>query len=436
MATAPQAVHATLARTMLADGLPVVFDPERSKGARFYDAVSRRHFLDCFGFFGSLPLGYNHPRLSDPEWIEHLGRWAVHKTSNSDIYSVPMADFVRTFEELAQPRDFTHLFLVSGGTLAVENALKAAFDWKTRFHRARGRSLEAELVVHLQDSFHGRSGYCLSLTNTDPVKTDLFPKFRWPRVSNPYCRFPLEGENLSGTQAREERSLAEIRSVLEAQADAVAAIVLEPIQCEGGDHHLRGEYLAGLRALADRYDVLLIYDEVQTGFGSTGRMWCYQHFGVAPDIVAFGKKAQVCGIMAGRRIDLVPDNVFKIKSRINSTWGGDLVDMIRATRILEVYRDEKVLENATERGQELRAGLERIARSHPDKVANPRGRGLIAALEVLGGKRQRFLARAFEEGLLCLSCGPTSVRLRPALDIDAASVAEVLAVLDRVAATL
>ncbi|MFQ5653819.1 MAG: L-lysine 6-transaminase [Planctomycetota bacterium] len=433
MKTPPSEVHDALRRSMLVDGLPLVFDPEGCRGSRLRDGASGREFIDFFGFFASLPVGFNHPHLTDREWVSHLGRWAVHKPSNSDVYSAPFADFVRIFEEVALPAEMKHLFFISGGALAVENALKVAFDWKTRRNRAQGIDRDGDRVIHLRDAFHGRSGYTLSLTNTDPVKTDLFPKFDWPRVLNPWCAFPLEGENLDRTIERERESLAAIEGILREDAQSVACILLEPIQCEGGDHHFRGEYLQGLRKLAEEHDVLLVFDEVQTGLGITGEMWCYQHFGTAPDLLAFGKKTQVCGVMAGARIDEVKENVFAVSSRINSTWGGNLVDMIRATRILEIYRDEDILGNARARGEQLRTGLARLAADFPGRIEMVRGRGLLVAFDTQNtADRDRLIADAFERGLLLLSCGPRSVRFRPVLDIDEGTIEEGLALLEQV----
>ncbi|MCI0652314.1 MAG: L-lysine 6-transaminase [Planctomycetes bacterium] len=423
MGIAPALVHPTLKKAMLADGLSLVFDLERSRGWLLHDALSGRDFVDFFGFFGSLPLGFNHPSLSDPEWLSHIGRWAMHKPSNSDMYSVPFAEFVATFQAEFVPPEMKHTFFICGGALAVENALKAAFDWKTRRNQARGIAKPGERVVHLKDAFHGRSGYTMSLTNTDPAKTDLFPKFDWPRILNPYCAFPLSGKNLEETREREAASLAAARRFLAEDADTIAAIILEPIQAEGGDHHFRGEYLAGLRALADEFDVLLIFDEVQTGFGTSGKKWCYQHFAVQPDLLAFGKKAQICGIMANSRIDEVPENVFKVPSRINSTWGGNLTDMIRSTRIMEVIRRDNLVENAARRGEQLVAGLRNIQEESGGKFANARGRGLLAAIDLPSTElRNKTIKVAYEAGLLCLKCGPRTVRFRPALDVDAAGV--------------
>ena len=229
------------------------------------------------------------------------------------------------------------------------NALKTAFDWKVRKNLAAGKGERGSQIIHFRQAFHGRSGYTLSLTNTEPMKVAYFPKFDWPRIENPYIRFP-EAEHLAETEAAEARAIAAIEAAVAANPDDIAGLIIEPIQGEGGDLHFRGEFLRELRRLADEHEFLLIFDEVQTGVGMTGRMWCHQHFGVEPDVLVFGKKTQVCGILASRRMDEVEDNVFRLPSRINSTFGGNLVDMVRFGRYLEIIEEEDLVGNAARVG--------------------------------------------------------------------------------------
>jgi L-lysine 6-transaminase len=420
-AVAPGMVHETLGRHLLVDALPLVFDLEKSQGSFVVDSRSGERYLDFFTFFASLPIGFNHPSLLTPEWKERLLRAALHKPSSSDSFTEDMASFVETFAALALPKGFEHLFLIEGGALAVENAIKAAFDWKARKRMARGLSPLDLKVLHFREAFHGRSGYTLSLTNTDPVKTDLFPKFDWPRITNPKRHFPADAAEERRVAASEETALAEIADAFRKHPGLIAAIIIETIQGEGGDNHFRAEFLRALREVADRQDAMLVFDEVQCGFGLTGRMWAFQHFGVVPDMVAFGKKSQVCGFMAGPRIDEVPDNVFRVPSRINSTWGGNLVDMVRCEAYLKIMREEGLIENAARTGAHLLAGLEQVARGARGKIDNVRGRGLMCAFDVATSDlRKEVLKRALEEKLLIMPCGPRSVRIRPPLTLSAA----------------
>ena len=284
-------------------------------------------------------------------------------------------------------------------------------------------------MVHFKDAFHGRSGYTLSLTNTDPAKTDYFPKFDWPRISNPRCLFPLEAENLEQVMEAEEEALDQIRTVLATIAEDVACLIIEPIQSEGGDHHFRLEFHQALRRICDQYDILFVYDEVQTGFGMTGKMWAFEHF-VEPDIVSFGKKSQVCGLIAGTRIDEVPDNVFRVSSRLNSTWGGNLIDMVRSRIHLEIFQEEDTFEHVRAMGEVLLSGLQQLQTDHPATVSNARGLGLLCAFDLPDTEtRDRLVADLFRRRLIILGCGSRSIRFRTSLNIPEQDLREGLSII-------
>ncbi|ORB30663.1 putative L-lysine-epsilon aminotransferase Lat (L-lysine aminotransferase) (lysine 6-aminotransferase) [Mycobacterium tuberculosis H37Rv] [Mycolicibacterium parafortuitum] len=414
-ALTPADVRSVLARSILADGLDLVLDLERSRGSSLVDARTGRSYLDMFTFFASSALGMNHPALADDDAFRaELATAALNKPSNSDVYTVPMARFVATFARVLGDPALPHLFFVDGGALAVENALKVAFDWKSRFNEANGRDPKlGAKVLHLKGAFHGRSGYTMSLTNTDPNKVARFPKFDWPRIDAPYLRAGADIEAL------EADSLRQARAAFEADPHDIACFIAEPIQGEGGDRHMRPEFFAAMRQLCDEFDALLIFDEVQTGCGITGTPWAYQQLGVRPDVVAFGKKTQVCGVMAGSRVDEIDDNVFHVSSRINSTWGGNLTDMVRARRILEVIEADGLLGNAAARGRHLLDGLDALAAEFPALVRDVRGRGLMCAFSMpTSGQRDELLARLWDRGVIMLGCGTDSVRFRPALTVS------------------
>ncbi|GAB1814717.1 L-lysine 6-transaminase [Mycobacterium sp. MUNTM1] len=420
--TAPDRVHEVLARSILVDGFDFVLDLARSAGSYLYDARDGRRYLDMFTFFASSALGMNHPALADDqEFRAELAQAALNKPSNSDVYSVAMARFVQTFARVLGDPALPHLFFVDGGALAVENALKVAFDWKSRFNEARG--IDPALgtrVLHLRGAFHGRSGYTLSLTNTKPVTVARFPKFDWPRIDAPFLR---PGLDRAAVAALEAESLRQARAAFEAHPHDIACFVAEPIQGEGGDRHFRPEFFAAMRELCDEHDALLIFDEVQTGCGLTGTPWAYQQLGVLPDVVAFGKKTQVCGIMAGRRVDEVRDNVFAVSSRVNSTWGGNLADMVRARRILEVIEADGLFDRAAEQGAYLHAGLDELADEFPGLVLDPRGRGLMCAFSVpTTADRDELIRLLWRHAVIVLPSGHDGVRFRPALTVSRAEI--------------
>jgi len=397
------------------------------------DARDGAEYLDFYTFFASLPLGFNHPVFSEAAASRRLFEAAVHKPANSDSHTFELASFTETFSRHAMTDSFRHLFFIEGGALAVENALKAAFDWKTRLNLEAGRdACPGDKILHFQQAFHGRSGYTLSLTNTAPEKTDLFPKFDWPRVVNPKVRFPSDALEVERVARAEAECREDILGCFARHPDRIAAIIVEPIQGEGGDNHFRKEFFEDLRRIADEQEALLIFDEVQTGFGLTGKMWAHQHFDVVPDILCFGKKSQVCGIMVGERIDLVKDNVFHVSSRINSTWGGGLVDMARCEIILEVMHRDGLVENARRVGEVLLAGLHSLAEKNSESLFNPRGRGLMCAFDCKDtDQRNRLLRLCAEKHLLVIACGENSIRFRPPLTLTPAEAEEGLEMLGK-----
>jgi L-lysine 6-transaminase len=424
-------VHETIARHMLADGYEFVLDLAASRGANLVDARDGTTYLDMFTFFASSALGMNHPALTNDDARREFAEVAANKPSNSDVYTVPMARFVETFARVLGDPALPHLFFIDGGALAVENALKAAFDWKSRRNEANGVDpVLGTKVLHLEQAFHGRSGYTMSLTNTEPNKTDRYPKFDWPRIPSP---------SINGNPdviAAERVALAAARRAFEQNPHDIACFIAEPIQGEGGDNHLRPEFLRAMQAMCLEFDALFILDEVQTGVGLTGTPWAYQQLGLEPDVVAFGKKAQVCGIMAGRRVDDVRDNVFHVPSRINSTWGGNLTDMVRARRILEVIEADGLIERARVLGEHLLAGLRELEAKHP-LVSDVRGRGLMCALTLPNQQVRNDVVRRLrsEHHVVMLGCGPTSLRVRPALTITAQEIERAVAALDEVLST-
>ncbi|HET8598797.1 MAG TPA: L-lysine 6-transaminase [Segeticoccus sp.] len=435
MTIAAEKVHQSLAEHLQVDGFDLVVDLERSRGSRLVDEVTGTAYLDFYTFFASCPLGLNPPQLvEDEEFSKRLLVAARNKPANSDAYTTYFAEFVETFARVAGDPALPHLFFVEGGALAVENALKVAFDWKSRRNEAAGRSPElGTKVLHLTKAFHGRSGYTMSLTNTDPNKVARYPKFAWPRIDVPAVTFPLE-EHLAEVEAAEQHALQQAREAFEANPHDIACFLAEPIQSEGGDNHMRPEFLRAMQDLCHEFDALFILDEVQTGMGLTGTTWAYQQLGLEPDVIAFAKKAQLGGIMAGRRVDDVPDNVFHVPSRINSTWGGGLADMVRSQKLLEIIEETGAVENAAAMGRVLLEQLQDLAKRHPETVSNARGRGLLCAIDLPdAATRSTVLARLFtDEHVLLLPCGERSVRFRPILSVTEAELTEATSALDRV----
>jgi len=429
----PSEVHSTLKKYMVAAGMPIVVDLEKSSGTDIIDAKTGDRYIDLFSFFASLPVSLNHPKLHDPDFEEKLLRVARTKTANPDAFTVEMAEFVETFARIAKPEPFIHTFYIEGGALGVENALKAAFDWKVRKNFERGyREERGQQVIHFRQAFHGRTGYTMSLTNTNSLKVKYFPKFKWPRIINPALRFPVNENTLNETEKLEQQAIAQMKDAFHYHKDDIAAIIIEPIQSEGGDNHFRREFLQELRRLADENEAMLIFDEVQTGMGLTGKMWAYEWF-VEPDMIAFGKKMQVCGFMSTNRVDEVEDNVFTTVWRINSTWGGSLTDMVRAARYLQIIDEDNLIENAASMGEVVLRRCNSLREEFPELVSNVRGRGLLAAIDLpSGSQRDAFRQKLLENGVIMLPCGERGMRFRPPLDIKEEAIDEAIHIMRKV----
>ncbi|HJT18133.1 MAG TPA: L-lysine 6-transaminase [Thermoanaerobaculia bacterium] len=420
----PSEVHNVLGRHMLADGYDIVMDLRKSKGSWVFDAKRGRAVLDFFTNFASCPIGYNHPRVDTPEFREKLADVALNKPANSDIYTTYFAEFVETFSRIAIPPSHNkHLFFIEGGALGIENAVKSAIDWKVRKNFRKGyQSERGTQIMHLREAFHGRTGYTLSMTNTaDPRKTQYFPKFDWPRIDNPKLRFPVDND----VEQREKAAIQQAKKFLAERKDDIAAFIMEPIQGEGGDNHFRPEFFKAVRQLCDENEMVLIFDEVQTGVGLTGRMWAFQLYGIEPDMFTYGKKTQVCGFASNDRIFDIDENVFTVPSRINSTWGGNLTDMVRSQRYFEIIDEEKLVDNAAKVGAYFLGELQRFAQDFPNLVSNVRGRGLMAAFDLPSGDiRDKAIKAMMQNDVMVLASGHQSIRFRPPLNLSNEEAAE------------
>ena len=439
----PQEAKNNIGKRILADGMDQIIDLNKSHGSWLVDSRDDKEYLDLFSMFASLSVGYNHPYLLENK--DRLMSSALNKPTNSDVYSMEMAAFVDTMGRIAQPHYLPYAFYIEGGGLAVENALKTAFDWKVRKNLSKGIKNRGSQIIHFKECFHGRTGYTMSLTDSpDPRKTLYFPKFDWPRIDNPKINFPLNDENLEDVINKENIALEQIKDAIRNNPDDIAGLIIEPIQGEGGDNHFRCEFFKELRNLANEEEFLLIYDEVQTGVGITGNMWAHQSFtphsckcdcedaSTAPDIISFGKKTQVCGIFASKRLDEVDGHVFHESSRLNSTWGGSLVDMVRFTIYLEIIEKENLVQNANDMGNHLTKCLNDLQANHPNIVSNVRNKGLFGAFDLNDGEQRDSLVGAIlNEGAMMLGCGTKSIRFRPHLNITEQEMNDGFSMIDK-----
>ena len=429
MAIKANDVRELLGKNILADGFDPILDLKESHDSWIVDKRNGEKFLDMFSMYASGCIGYNHPNILKNKDL--LMNVSLFKPTLSDIYTTEYAEFLEVFDKVAIPNYLKNTFFIEGGALAVENALKVAFDWKHRKNLEKGISNKGNQIIHFKEAFHGRTGYTLSLTNTDPIKTKYFPKFEWPRIENPYLSFPMTSEVIDNVKEKEELAISQIKDAIKSNPNDIAGLIIEPIQGEGGDNHFRCRFFEKLRALADEHEFLLIYDEVQTGVGITGKMWAHQHFTPSlcpcdktiekeplPDIISFGKKSQVCGILAGDRVLEAKNNVFQRSSRINSTFGGNLTDMVRFKIILETIQEHNLLENAQIKGDYLLQKLHHLEEQFPAFMVNSRGSGLFCSFDLPSSDERDLLTQeAYKNNLLILGCGTKSIRFRPHLTV-------------------
>ena len=449
-------------KKFLFDSFPTVWNVKKSHDSFLYSNYNEK-FLDFHGGFGSNPIGWNHPKL-----LKHFKdnidtHIFINKPANCDFYTHEYIDFINKFKNQVIPETYPYCFFIDGGALSVENALKIAMDWKCQKNGDKNEKLS---IAHFQKAFHGRSGYTMSLTNTEQHKVKNFTKFNWPRfLSSP--KMGLSDEN---QKVYDDFAIDEIEKYMKDNKKQVAGMIIEPVQCEGGDRHFTKYFLQNLQRICNQNDILFIVDEVQTGFYTTGKPWCFQHYDLEPDLVSFGKKTQVCGMLAGDRIKEVQNNVFTESSRINSTfggnlvdmfrfklileiiqtqqcgvfggkrlseleshcfntsgrlgstWGGNHIDMIRSSKIIDIIKEDNLENNAIERGNQWLNNMKMIK---SNEINNIRNIGLLMSFDMKTTEiRNKFLDILKKNKLLCLGAGDKTIRMRPNLAVSSEEIKE------------
>ena len=377
----------------------LVFDFEQSVGSYLYDKKTKKKFLDFFGQYATLAVGYNHPVFDSDEFKEEIIRVGKQKISNCEIGADETRIFDQEFKNYASRAHFKYRHYSCTGALAVEAAIKTAIDYRVPNGQPK--------VISFQGSFHGIYGIAGMLTGragSVKARLDGFPRFSFDPVMAPSTKYSSESEE---AKARTSRSLESVEKVLEQDSGEICGILVEPIQCTAGDRYFSREFFSGLRQLADLYDVPLIFDEIQTGFCGTGEIWYHEKFQIAPDILIFGKKTQVAGILVQERFG----KIFDTAIRLEATWDGDVVDMLRSRFIIRAYKENNVQDNVTDRSKELVAGLKSIS-----NLRNIRHAGLLVAFDLVDSrKRDHVIHELFRRQMLCSPTQEKTIRLRPHL---------------------
>jgi len=415
-------------------------DARRSLGNYAVD-VDGNVLLDVYGHIAAIPLGYNHPALLS---ALRAGRFDWAAGYRPALGVAPSEEWVELVERSLMriaPRGLSRVLTVTSGAEAVENAIKAAFVRLAARRRNGAPASSEELaacmqnrqalanafkVVSFEGGFHGRSLGALSLTRSKPLHKLDFPAFAWPTAPFPTSRFPL-AEHAPENREREARSLAAVESIFRAHPGEVAALIVEPIQGEGGDNHASPDFFRALRKLTREHEVAFIVDEVQTAGGATGDFWAHEAWQLddPPDLVTFSKKLQLGGYFC--REEFQPAEPL----RIFNTFLGDPFRLAQLDVVLEVIESDRLLALVQRSGAALVAGLVALAERHPGLLSEARGRGTFAAIDVRDAAAQaRILSGCRARGLEVGGSGARSIRFRPALIYGARQVEETLAILD------
>lgn len=421
-------------------------DAQRSIGNYVVD-VDDNVLLDLYGHIACVPIGYNHPDLLKA-WKGGRFDWVAGWRPALGVAPPPQwVELVeRTFARIA-PKGLPKVMTVTTGAEAVENALKAAFAWKMRRRRGgaswsvddltgvmknRQAGVDGLKIISFEGGFHGRSLGALSATRSKAIHKLDFPAFDWPVVPFPANKFPLD-VHAEENRALEARVLQQISDVIDRHGDAVAGLIVEPIQGEGGDRHASPEFFRALRRLLTEREVAFLVDEVQTGAGATGTFWAHEQWDLPtpPDVVTWSKKFQLGGLHLTE--EMLPAEPY----RLFNTFLGDPLRAAQFEVILEVMERDQLIAHTRRIGGALVAGLESLCERWPALLSQARGKGNYAAIDVRDpATRDRFVDTLRQRGIEAGGSGDRTIRFRPALVFAMRHVGEALDAFDAVAKVL
>lgn len=424
----------------------LVIDDVASRGPFVVD-VDGNVILDLFANFALGALGYNHPAVLAVTGTPAFAHAAANPTSTPFVTTPAWFDFIEALRARYAPKGMSKVFCVDAGGEGVESALKAAFIVHAERRRERAglskNPLDASeveqtailgnkgtdaVVVSFAGAFHGRGLGPLSATHSKVIHKADLPAFDWPTAPFPANRFPLE-RYAEENAAAEASAIDELEAILGRLRGRVAAVLIEPMQSEGGDRHASPAFFRKVQELATAAGAAFILDEVQTGVGMSGTLWAHEQLELPrpPDMVCFGKKMQMGGFFT------TPDFAITQFGRMYQTKNGDRARAMIAEAILRTIVDEGLLERVRTVGARFLAGLEDLAARFPALVTEPRGRGFLLAFDLpTAAVRDDFLKRALARGVFASYTGSRSVRLRPHLITTEAEVEDALSVFETV----
>ena len=384
--------------------------------------------LDVYAQIASIPVGYNNPTLLEAAKSPEMASALINRPALGNFPSHDWADLLESSLLKVAPKGLNQVFTSTTGSDANETAYKAAFMYHAQQKRGgpEAEFTEEEImsamtnqspgspnysIMSFKSAFHGRLFGSLSTTRSKPIHKLDIPAFDWPRAPFPALKYPLDQFAAENVQ-EEQRCLQEVERLIKEFHNPIAAVVVEPIQSEGGDNHASPAFFQGLREITKRNNVLLIVDEVQTGVGATGKFWAHEHWNLStpPDIVTFSKKAQAAGYYYGNPA-LRPNKPY----RQFNTWMGDPARALIFRAIVKEIERLNLVQHTAATGEYLYSGLERLAEKYPGQMVNLRGKGQGTFIAWDSPQRDAVLKKGKEVGINIGGCGETAVRLRPML---------------------
>ena len=387
-------------------------DFEKSYGSYFVDKDNQKEYLDFFGQYSTLAIGYNHPIFKTDDYLKEIQSLSHQKITNCEVLSNESAEFDKIFQAFTSNGIFSYFHYSCTGALAVEAAIKTAMDYKGgKNHR----------IISFKKSFHGINSYGGILTDRfEPVKQRLnnFPGSYWKPIDNPVISYENGKEIINDNLVYD--TLKEIETII-VQDKNVCAILIEPIQCTYGDRYFPNIFFESIRELSTKYDIPLIFDEIQVGFGGTGKLWYFEHLPITPDILIYGKKTQLSGIAVREKFG----KIFDRSIRLEVTWDADIIDMVRCKYIIKAYDEGNVLDNVNHMASKLKCGLLKI-----DGLKNIRNSGLLFAFDFeKKSQRNVFLDHLKANNMLCNPTGDKTIRLRPNLFVNSTEIDNALSII-------
>tara|TARA_R110002167_G_scaffold91897_3_gene247062 strand:- start:6294 stop:7460 length:1167 start_codon:yes stop_codon:yes gene_type:complete len=372
----------------------IKIDFDKSYDSFIFDKITNKNYLDFMGMYSSLPLGYNHKIFSSNDFKDEILKVSKLKLVNCEVLSDEFDSFYKSFKDFTKGDNY---HFTCTGALANEAAIKTAMWYKG--------PKPGGYVLSIKNSFHGINSVGNIITT------------RFDGISERLANIP--GENIWPHATDIKSAIEYIKShTLNGRITNLQGIIVEPIQATYGDNYLLKEDLLELRSICTERDIPLIFDEVQTGFGVSGNVWYSDHLGIEPDIITFGKKSQVSGIMVKES----HSKVFDFPKRLSVTFDGDLIDMVRCKYIIKAIQKNNLIENATQKGKIFSEGLKQI-----DNILNIRSIGLLIAFDLENkDRRDNLVQKLYNNGMICNPTGTKSIRLRPNLAVREEEIKEAL----------